>query len=130
MRKFAVFICLSLLALVGCTAKITGTLQVDGTNFEVKQCRSGQAFGFSGLELTDANGRRLRLFSHADGTSEVALFNGAGSTGDRLGECGVLAMEAQSSRINSISNVKGTAKLACDSGGHKVTGKVDFENCH
>jgi len=130
MMKFSVFVCLSLLALVGCTAKVTGTLQVDGTAFEVKQCRSGQAFGFSGIELTDANGRRLRLLANADGTCSAALFNGDSATGDRLGQCGTLAMTAQSSRINSISNVMGTAKLACEAGVHKVAGNVEFENCH
>lgn len=130
MKNFTVLICFVLFALAGCTAKITGTLQVDGTTFEVKQCRSGQAFGFSGIELTDADGRRLRLFSHPDGTCEGALFSGDKTTGDRLGECGVLTMETQSSRINSVNNIKGTAKLACEAGTHKVTGNLEFENCH
>ena len=129
-RKFSIFVCLILLALVGCHAKVTGTLQVDGITFAVEQCRSGQAFGFSGIELTDANGRRLRLLASADGTCTAAIFKGDSTTGDRLGSCGVLTMEAQSSRINSIVNVKGTAKLACEAVGHKVTGKIEFENCH
>ena len=130
MRKIAVFVCLVLLALVGCHSKVTGTLQVDGTTFAVAQCRSGQAFGFSGIELADANGRRLRLFANPDGTCTAALFKGDSTTGDRLGPCGVLTMAAQSSRINSINNVQGTAKLACEAVGHKVAGNVGFENCH
>ena len=88
MRKIAVLVCLVLLALVGCTAKVTGTLQVDGTSFAVGQCRSGQAFGFSGIELADATGRRLRLLANPDGTCTAALFSGNSSTGDRLGQCG------------------------------------------
>src|SRR5918911_911406 len=104
MRKFSVLICLSLLALVGCHSKVTGTVQVDGSNFAITQCRSGQAFGFSGIELSDSNGRRLRLFANPDGTCSAALFNGNSATGDRLGQCGVLTMTAQSSRINSIVN--------------------------
>ncbi len=130
MRKFALFVCLGQVALVGCHAKVAGNLQVDGTNFAVAQCRSGQALGFSGIELTDTNGRRLRLLANADGTCTAAIFKGDSTTGDRLGPCGVLTMEAQSSRINSIVNVKGTAKLACEAVGHKVDGNIEFENCH
>jgi len=133
MRNITVCICLILLLLValsGCHAKVTGTLQVDGADFTVTGCRSGRAFGFSGVELSDATGRRIRLFANPDGTSSGALFNGNNATGDRLGECGVLTMETQSSRINNISNIKGNAKLNCESDTHKVTGNVDFENCH
>jgi hypothetical protein len=130
MRKFAVLICLSALALAGCTSKVTGTLEVDGSAFEVKECRSGQAFGFSGIELTDAGGRRLRLLVNGDGTCTAALFKGDSNTGDRLGQCGALDIQAQSSRINSITNVMGKAQLACEAVGHKVAGNIEFENCH
>jgi hypothetical protein len=130
MRKLTVFICLAALAVVGCQSKVTGTLEVDGSPFAEPQCRSGQAFGFSGIELTDNTGRRLRLLANPDGTCTAALFKGDSPTGDRLGECGMLTMEAQSSRINSITNVKGTAKLSCEAVNHKVAGNVEFENCH
>jgi len=130
MRKIAVLVCLVLLALLGCTAKLTGTLQVDGSSFALGQCRSGQAFGFSGVEFTDATGRRLRLLANPDGTCTAALFSGNSARGDQVGQCGELTMEAQSSRINSITNLKGAAKLNCEAGGHKVTGNVEFENCH
>jgi hypothetical protein len=130
MRKTAVLLGAVLLALAGCHAKVTGSLQVDGTTFAIAQCRSGQAFGFSGVEFTDATGRRLRLLANPDGTCAAALFSGDSATGDRLGQCGELSMAAQSSRINSIVNLKGTANLNCDRGGHKVTGNVEFENCH
>jgi hypothetical protein len=130
MRKIAAFILLAALSIAGCQSKVTGTMEVDGSSFAVQQCRSGQAFGFSGIELTDATGRRLRLLANADGTCTAALFKGDSPTGDRLGQCGTLAMEAQSSRINSITNVKGTARLACEAVGHKVAGNVEFENCH
>ena len=130
MKKLAVLVCLAALALAGCTAKITGSLEVDGSAFEVKECRSGQAFGFSGIELTDAGGRRLRLLVNGDGTCTAALFKGDSMTGDRLGQCGALEIQAQSSRINSITNVMGKAQLACEAGGHKVSGSIEFENCH
>ncbi len=130
MRKSTVFICLAALASVSCQSKVTGTLEVDGAPFAAQQCRSGQAFGFSGIELTDETGRRLRILANADGTCTAALFKGDSPTGDRLGQCGSLMMEAQSSRINSITNVKGKANLACEAGSHKVAGNVEFENCH
>ena len=130
MRKFAVLICLIALALAGCTSKVTGALEVDGSAFEVKECRSGQAFGFSGIQLTDATGRRLRLLVNGDGTCTAALFKGDSATGDRLGQCGALDIQAQSSKINSITNVMGKAQLACEAVGHKVSGSIEFENCH
>lgn len=130
MRKLAVLVCLAALAVASCTSKVTGALEVDGSPFEVKECRSGQAFGFSGIELTDATGRRLRLLVNGDGTCTAALFKGDSMTGDRLGQCGALEIQAQSSRINSITNVMGKAQLACEAVGHKVSGTIEFENCH
>ncbi|HKV40219.1 MAG TPA: hypothetical protein VJX67_13480 [Blastocatellia bacterium] len=128
--KRALFVCLVLIVAVGCQSKVTGTLQVDGAAFAVKQCRSGQAFGFSGIELRDTTGRRLRLLANADGTCTAAIFSGDSAIGDRLGPCGQLTMEAQSSRINQITNVKGHAKLNCEGAGHQVVGDIEFENCH
>ena len=130
MRKVAVFICLAALSVVSCQSKVTGTLEVDGAPFNVELCRSGQAFGFSGIELTDTSGQRLRLLANADGTCTAALFKSGSNTGDRLGQCGALSMEAQSSRINSITNLQGTAKLSCEAVNRKVVGDVQFENCH
>ena len=130
MKKFAVLVCIAALALVSCTSKVTGTLEVDGSAFAVEECRSGQAFGFNGIELKDATGRRLRLLANGDGTCTAALFKGDSATGDRVGQCGTLQMQAQSSRINSITNLMGKAQLACEAVGHKVSGNIEFENCH
>jgi hypothetical protein len=130
MKKIAVLINLLALTLVACQSKVTGTLEVDGSPFTVKQCRSGQAFGFPGIELTDEANRRLRLFANPDGTCMAALFKGDAATGDKLGQCGTLRMEAQSSRINNITNVRGTARLSCETANHKVSGNLEFENCH
>jgi hypothetical protein len=130
MRGFSVLICLSLLALVGCHSKVTGTLKVDDNDFAATLCRSGRAFGFYGIELTDSGGRRLRLFENPDGTCSAALFNGDSATGDGLGQCGVLTMTAQSSSVSGIRNLQGTAKLSCETGAHKVAGNFEFENCH
>jgi hypothetical protein len=117
-------------ATFGCQSKVTGTLEVDGEPFVPRVCRSGQAFGFRGVELTDEANRRLRLFINPDGTTAAALFKGDSPTGDRLGQCGALRMEAQSSKINNITNVRGTAQLSCKTDNHHVSGNLEFENCH
>lgn len=126
-RSLLVAICLVLAA---CTAKITGDLQVDGNVFAITECRSGQALGFSGIELGDSAGRHLRLIATADGGTVAALFPANAARGDTLGSCGDLKMHAQSSRINSIVNLEGSATLACEALGHKVAGSISFENCH
>ena len=130
MKVITLILILLSLGLIGCASRVSGNLEVDGTPFEAKECRSGQAFGFSGVELTDKNDRRLRLFASPDGTCSAALLDGSAPTGDRLGSCGTLTVEAQSSKINNITNIKGNAKLSCAAGNHKVSGNVDFENCH
>jgi hypothetical protein len=126
MRYLAAF---ALLA-CACTSKLSGELTVDGAPFKVNECRSGRAFGYSGLQLADAGGRRLRLFLNPDGTTTLALFAEGAARGDTLGNCGLLSMETQHSTINNINNVKGTMTLQCAALGHSVAGKLDFENCH
>ncbi len=128
--KKIVLLSLLLPALAGCQSKVAGTLEVDGSRFVPKVCRSGQAFGFPGIELTDEAGRRLRLFASPEGTAAAALLSDGAPTGVRLGQCGTLVLEAQSSKINNITNLKGSARLSCESSGHKVSGNLEFENCH
>ena len=118
------------LPLAACHAKITSDLHVDGAPFAIAECRSGAAFGFSGLQLADASGRRLRLMQMVDGSTAVAIFPPAAERGDRLGACGTLTLQTQNSRINNIQNVKGEATLDCNAVGHQVVGHVAFENCH
>ncbi len=130
MSSRLLFSLVAALALVGCHAKITGALHVDGAAFKVAECRSGRAFGFSGIQLADAQGRRLRLMQLVDGSTVVALFPPNAARGDRLGTCGTLSMQAQNSRINNIQNMKGTATLSCNAIGHQVSGHIEFENCH
>lgn len=120
----------SILLLTACHAKIAGELQVDGAPFVITECRSGQALGFSGIMFADSSGRHLRLLANADGTTSVAIFPAGAVKGDSLGTCGTLAMQAQSSRINNIMNLKGSTSLSCEAIGHRISGKIDFENCH
>jgi hypothetical protein len=125
-------ICLFILtaAFAGCKSKVIGNLEVDGTPFEVRECRSGQAFGYPGLQLIDAGGRRMRIFANPDGTASAALFQSGADVGDRLGSCGRIKIETQNSQINSIHNVMGQVELYCTTREHRVSGSLEFENCH
>jgi hypothetical protein len=114
----------------GCHAKVKGSLQVDGTTFKVTECRSGRAFGFSGLQLGDDSGRHIRVLLQADGSATAAIFPPHAKRGDMLGACAELDLQTQHSRINNVQNVEGTVSLACKALGHDVRGKVTFENCH
>jgi hypothetical protein len=118
------------LCVVGCHAKMSGDLRVDGSTFSVTECRSGQAFGFSGIQFADAAGNHIRVLLQADGSAVAAIFKPHAKRGDRLGACAQLDMHAQHSRINSITNVEGNATFNCKAVGHEVLGKVTFENCH
>ncbi len=114
----------------GCKNKIEASLRVDDGTFYPDSCRSGQALGFSGVELTGNLGNRLRLVSTPDGASQVFYFAKGAATGDAVGACGPLVVTRQNSTINSITNVEGHATLKCEGAGHKVEGTVSFSNCH
>ena len=114
----------------GCSAKLGGTLTVDGTPFQPASCRSGAVYGFTGVELTDGSGRRLRMASRADGRASALVFAAGAATGDDLGVCGPFQLIRQSSTINNVTNVQGQGALDCSGSGHTIKGTVEFENCH
>ena len=114
-------------ALLACKSKIGGTVSVDGKAFEIESCRSGEAMvpQFSGIELIDKSGGKLRLVALPSGQASVSL------NGEQTAEaCGPITVQKQSSKVNDVSNVEGNAKLDCSGGGHEVKGAVQFENCH
>jgi hypothetical protein len=115
---------------VACSAKLDSNITVDGTPFKSSSCRSGQAYGFTGVELTGADGRKLRLATRPDGQSNVFLFPAGSATGVDLGVCGAFTVGTQNSTINGIDNVKGHAELSCSVDGHTIAGNVTYENCH
>jgi len=125
-----VLVAVCALAIVACKAKLAGHVTLDGASFEPTACRSGQALGFSGVELSDASGRRLRLALNVDGTTTAALFAAGAAKGDNLGACGTLVLQPQDSRINNVQNMEGTAKLSCKGAGHDLSGELEFANCH
>ena len=117
-------------ATAGCYAHFQGEVSVDGAPFVPVACRSGQAYGGMGVEITDVAGRRLRIGANLDGRAGAALFQPGAVIGEDLGVCGPTTMWSQHSRVNGITNMAGTAILSCDSGRHQVHGQLLFENCH
>jgi hypothetical protein len=115
---------------LACSNKISGDVTLDNSPFTFKSCRSGQAFGFYGVDLQDRDGRRLRLVVLPSGEPSLFYFASGAATGVDLGACGTVSVVQQSSTINDIRNVMGKASLACTKGGHTVKGTVVFENCH
>jgi hypothetical protein len=109
-----------------CTPHFGGELALDGTPFLPRECRSGKAYGFSGVELTDERGRRIRIAQEHEGVPATVYYPAHYG----LGACASLALASQGSKINGVTNVEGTVSLSCTSADHTVEGTVRFENCH
>lgn len=120
---------LPLLLLAGCSATITSNLTVAARPFQPTSCKSGQPNGFAGVDLVDGTGARLRLVALPNGQASAFYFDPGASLATELGACGPFTLERQSSRINGVYNVRGTAQLDCK-GKTPVSGSVQFENCH
>jgi hypothetical protein len=113
-----------------CTAHFTGKLEIDGQPFEVLTCNSGQALGFSGVELADARDRRVRVAQDIDGTPAVVYFSSGQQRGEPLGSCATIQLQRGTGVVDGVRNVDGTASLSCKTPERRVTGNVRFENCH
>jgi hypothetical protein len=129
-RRMRARLALFALLVAGCSAKLSGDVTVDGKPFKPTSCRSGQVYGFTGVELTAEDGTRLRVGTQPSGAANVYLMPPGTDRGIELEGCGTLAVTPQNSTINDIRNVEGTAKLACDVDGHSLKGEISFSNCH
>lgn len=121
---------LAALVLGACTAKMSSDITVGGEKFEPTECRSGQAFGFTGVQLTDKTGRRIRLAPNVDGTVSILFFDKGQDVGHQVPSCGTMQISQQNSEINGIKNVQGKATLGCTDGDTEIKGSISFENCH
>jgi hypothetical protein len=121
---------LILAPLAACSAHVTSNVRVDGAPFQPKTCVSGQARGFPGIELGDAQGNRLRLATNVDGSTSVAYFTPARAGGEALGTCASLAVQQGTGVVNGVRNLDGAATLACQSPRRQIEGALRFENCH
>ena len=120
---------------------VTGDLEVDGGPFRPYECRTGARYGLDGIELADANGRRIRasIGPHASnsyptpsiqGAAAVAVLEPGESSAEKIFPCGLLTVGNQVSKIAGRRDVKGTADLSCTSPQHSIKGHVEFSDCH
>lgn len=120
-------------ALLACRAKLSGSINVDGSDFQASACRSGQANmpKFSGVDFTGSSGRRLRFVALQDGSVRTFLFEPGVKTGTLIGQnCGTISVTEQNSEVNDVKNVQGTVSADCTGSGHHVTASMTFKNCH
>ena len=118
------------LLFAACTPRFEGEVRVDGKVLPITGCRAGQATGFVGVDLTSADGTKLRLMYQGTAESFAYLFLPGEAVGKQIAICGPMAIERQSSRINQVHNHRGHAKLNCTGSGHSISGEISFENCH
>jgi hypothetical protein len=94
--------------------------------FSPSSCGSGKKLGFYGVQLADAQGRRLRVTKGIDGTFEAVYFPSGSQVGEKLGACGTLTLDGDM-EMDYVRS--GTATLACESERRRVSGAVTFELC-
>jgi hypothetical protein len=121
---------LGLLLLGGCSAKLSGEFMVDGKAWKPDSCRSGQVYGFAGVELAAADGSRLRFSMLPSGAADVFHLPAGASQGAGLSDCATMTIAPQNSTINDIRNVEGKVTADCNVDGKSIKGSVDFGNCH
>jgi hypothetical protein len=114
----------------GCTAHLSGNLQIDGVPFQPIHCRSGKALGFEGVELADENAARLRLARSADGTPMTVYFPPGSTIGDALGACSTLHAVPGTGVVDGVKNLEGDATLSCLTPPHTARGTIQFKDCH
>jgi hypothetical protein len=117
-------------AFVGCKARLNGNITINGTAFTPTECRSGAVSGFTGVDLIDASGNKLRLVSTPSGQPMVYYINAGSAVGTPVGMCGSMVVNRTNTRINNVYNVEGTVTLACMTPGSQVSGTMQFGNCH
>lgn len=123
-------ILLSSFVIVSCAAHVDSDLKLNGAPYQPTSCISGQTRGFSGIELQDKQGSRLRLATNIDGSVSVAYFSPGRVIGENLGTCGTLSIEPGIAVINGARNLNGAARLSCQAADHRIEGTIRFENCH
>ncbi len=132
MPRFTKLLSLALLscALFACSNELKGEVTVDGEAFVLDSCRSGQVYGYVGVEVVSKTGQKIKIAQLLSGESSVYYFPAGQPTGVELGACGPFQVVTQSSTINDIKNVEGEATLDCERGGHVLKGSFTFSNCH
>jgi len=120
------------------TERFTGMLKVDGRPFVLRGCTAGYDEKFYGVDLTDTDGRVLRLafaekppgvFPYprpgASRPSVAALKQPGAHEWAPLGPCGPLLVQRQTK-----GGLDGDMHLRCVSAAHAVEGRLAFDNCY
>lgn len=121
---------LLLVVVTACSAKLSSTATLDGQPFTPTECRNGSPLGFVGVELSDAQNRKVRLVAQPDGQAQAYVFAANAATGALIGKCGPLVLENQNSTVNKVKNIEGRATLSCTAKGGALAGEITFANCH
>ena len=118
------------LACAGLEPDVGGTLlAIDGEAWTATACQSGEVFGFEGVQLEGADGRRVRLHVQPDGKAEVIVMQAGQTTGTSLGACAEVAFERTGLTINDVVALEGGGQVACTGGEVSVEGEVAVSNC-
>lgn len=115
---------------LGCTNKLTGSVEVDGKTFKPTACYNMQRIGQSGVELEDDSSHRIRVIERPDGGADVFYFTSSSGKGQKFGDCATLTLKGQNSTVNKVKNVMGKVKFDCHKDDEEISGSVTFENCH
>jgi hypothetical protein len=114
-----------------CVPHLASNMIVDGVPFSPTRCASGARLGFSGVELVDSDGRRLRVgWPHDNRTPALAYYPQGAAIGQLFPACGKVNMRNGPARVNGVQEVDGTVTLACSIGQHSFSGTIEFEGCH
>ena len=119
-------------ALFACRSKAHGHAKVDSQAFNVRECHSGEGNvpSFTGVDLADGSGRKLRFARH-DGHLRLFLFEPGSTRGTLIGEdCGTMALSHHDDSVGGVHEVDGSASAHCKGNGHNIVVDVQFEHCH
>ncbi len=108
---------------------VTTSLTVSNQPFIPNRCYSGEIRGFSGIELEDVAGARLRLVHQPDGTLGVTWMPAGESVGTTLGTCASGAFSPGSMTVNDVKGLTGAATIDCATAAIPIVGSVAVENC-
>lgn len=118
---------LTLLLVGACATACSPGLTLDGRPFTVASCRSGQPWGFRGVDLTDAEGRRVFVAWTQSSGARVSLFDDKTNVVE-LGHCGDI--DAETTRdLAEPEAVTGHFDVSCSANGHTFSGGYRFRDC-
>jgi hypothetical protein len=97
---------------------IESALIVNGARFAAVKCTSGNP-QFTGIDMVDANGAKLRLVAELDGRTTAIVFAKNAKVGTWLSDCGDLSFDYGTA-------LRGNTKLECGDAATTVSGWARF----